>query len=180
MFSVEGLLYSHLPLVSRVSVIRKSCLVSSEHAGIFFWADVLWKFLPLLQAYTYVHISSTDRLNNWFIVLNLLALKLNTRFLCPSCLCLNVSSTSVPDVVLFLCLLFFFWAFSSDAFSSNLGPSRDKANDYSGNCIVVFALKPRWCYLVGPMWMAVWISQSAPSWGRFSNSHPYPFTAVWV
>lgn len=83
--------------------------------------------------------------------------------------------------VLFLCVSFSsFKPFSSRLFSSNLGQAREKTNDYSGNCIVVFALKLCWCYLLGPMRVVVWISQNANSTGCFRGLHPYPFKAVWV
>lgn len=88
-------------------------------------------------------------------------------------------STAVPDVIFPVSPCFiprFFW--SSLFILCILFQSWKKANDYPGNCIVVFALKPCWCYLVSPMRKVEWISQNAPE--LRSSSHPYPFRAVWV
>lgn len=82
--------------------------------------------------------------------------------------------------VLFFCVLFDS-VYSSCACSHNLGIAQKRANDHTGNCIVVFASKPCWCYLVGPMRNGcVNQPKNGQSSGRFGASQTHSFTAVWA
>lgn len=105
-FTAEGLFYSHSPSVSHVSVMRKSCLVSSGHAGIFFQTFGF-------NSGTYIYTSCLDKIIIY--VLHLFSSK-GITFVCPSCHCcfllflffIFISFSSSPPLLsLFIwCILF--------------------------------------------------------------------------